>query len=123
LDVKRPEAAKAAYDTAQPSLIKAKQYELCGKYVDGKPALGRMVQLFRLNRKLAAEPAQRAEFMQFTEKKFTNDVATLVAILAVNGRKDEAEDTARAAKAEWEDAGFHAAIDQALEGKVPEPWP
>jgi hypothetical protein len=41
----------------------------------------------------------------------------------VSGKTDEAEQIAREARKERDDAAFHAAIDDALLGKVPAPWP
>lgn len=55
-----------------------------------------------------------------TDKKFTKDVATLVAILAINDRKDEAEQIATSARGEWDDKSFHKAIDEALKGTMPD---
>ncbi len=36
---------------------------------------------------------------------------------------EEAAETARLARAEWDDPAFGAALDTALKGEVPEPWP
>ena len=57
------------------------------------------------------------------EKSFTNKTTTLVALLVVNGRKSEAEKIAQDAKQEWDNRAFHAKLDDALHGRVPEPWP
>jgi hypothetical protein len=46
---------------------------------------------------------------------------TLIALLVVNERVEEAADIARRAKDEWDDDVFRAAVDRALEGKVPAP--
>ena len=47
----------------------------------------------------------------------------MLAILVIEGRRAEAEEIAKKARVEWDDPGFHAAIDQALAGNVPEPCP
>ena len=43
--------------------------------------------------------------------------------LTVNDRKKEAEEIAASARAEWDDSSFHAGLEKALEGVVPDPWP
>jgi hypothetical protein len=63
------------------------------------------------------------EYIEFTNNRYTNDAATLVTLLIVNGRKTEAEEVAGDAKKEWDNASFHAKIDMALQGEVPKPWP
>ena len=54
---------------------------------------------------------------------FTNHTSVLVALLVVNDRKLEAEEVAELARKEWDDAGFHAALNSALSGEMPKPWP
>jgi len=120
LDAQNADAAREVYKLAQPALINAKEYKLCGKYIDSKRSFPRIIKYFRMNRRLAKRGAGDLEF---ANKKFTNDAATLIALLVVNGRKAEAEEIAGDAKKEWNNASFHAEIDKALQGKVPKPWP
>jgi len=123
LDAQNADAAKEVFDIAQPALINAKEYKLCGKYIDSKRSFLRIIELFRINKRLTKDPRFGAEHLEYANKKFTNDAATLIALLAVNGRKAEAEEIAGDAKKEWNNASFHAEIDKALQGKVPKPWP
>jgi hypothetical protein len=114
--------AAAAFHTAQPALIKHKEYELCLKYVRPNEALARAVSIYQMHQKKLAE--KRFEpLANFADRSFTNSVATIVGLLAVNGRNEEAAQIARDAKKEWKDEAFHAAIDDALQGNVPKPWP
>jgi hypothetical protein len=57
------------------------------------------------------------------EQGFANDVATIVALLAVSGRRAEAERIAGDSRREKSDADFVAAVDTALQGTVPRRWP
>jgi hypothetical protein len=123
LDAQNADAAKEVFDLAQPALINTKEYKLCGKYIDSKRSFPRIIEFFRTNKRLAKDPRFGAEHLEFANKKFTNDAATLIALLAVNGRKAEAEEIAGEAKKEWNNASFHAEIDKALQGKLPKPWP
>jgi hypothetical protein len=123
LDAQNADAAKKVYGLAQPALINSKEYKLCGRYIDSKRSFPRIIESFRTNKRLAKDRRFGAEHLEFANKKFTNDAATLIALLAVNGRKAEAEEIAGDAKKEWNNASFHAEIDKALQGKIPKPWP
>jgi len=118
LHEKNASAAKQVYPLAQPALIKAKEYKLCGSYVD--PDQFRITTAtYQATKRMAKD----AKLGDFANNKFSNDATTLVALLVVNDRTSEAAKVAAAAKQEWDDKGFHKAIDEALKGKVPDPWP
>jgi len=123
LDAQNADTAKEVFSFAQPALINAKEYKLCGKYIDPKLSFPRMLENFRRGKQLAENPRFGARHLEFANKKFTNDTVTLVALLTVNGRKAEAEEIAGDAKKEWKNTSFHAEIDKALQGDVPKPWP
>ncbi len=116
-----PEKAKRAYRVAEPALIRAKEYKLCGEYMDPDAQVPSIIRGFQLQRKYEGRFGDQHK--QFTERKTTNESATLVALLAVNGRQEEAEKAAEKLKQAWEEKRFHKAIDTALTGQVPEPWP
>ena len=90
---------------------------MCGKYID-PTAAGAF-----LARKNTARLSADSHLKDFSNKRFTNDTATLVALLVVSDRKAEAQELASKAKREWDNAAFHAAIDTALNGHVPNPRP
>jgi len=123
LHARSADAAKKVFELALPALIKAKEYKLCGKYVDPKATFPRMIMIFRENKRLAKNPRFGARELEVGKKIFANRAATLVAILVVNARKAEAEEIARRAKKECDDAWFQSEIDEALQGNVPKPWP
>jgi len=118
-----PKTAKEVFDLAQPSLIKGKAYVLVGKYISPKDDFGKMREGYRQNKKLADDTRFGARHLEFANKKFANDSTTLVAILTLNDRKKESEEIAASARAEWDDDSFHAALEKALMGVVPDPWP
>jgi hypothetical protein len=114
--------AATAFRTAQPALIKNKDYELCLKYLKPREAFSRAVSIYQLHQKQLAEKRFEPR-ANYADKSFTNTVATIVGLLAVNGRNEEAAQIAGDAKKEWKDAAFHAAVDDALKGNVPTPFP
>ncbi|MGD9855993.1 MAG: hypothetical protein AB7U20_13695 [Planctomycetaceae bacterium] len=116
-----PEKAKDVYGLAEPVLIRAKEYKLCGEYLDRDAAIPLIIRGYQVNRRL--ESRYGDEHKQFVERKMTNESATLVALLAVNGRNEEAQKAAEELKQAWDEQAFHKAIETALTGKVPEPWP
>ena len=116
-----PDKAERFYHIAEPVLIRAKDYKLCGKYVDPDVLVPRIIRNYQSSRDL--ENRFPPDFKQHTERTMTNKSATLVGLLAVNNRNDEAVDAAKKLKAAWDNESYHAAIDDALTGKVPDPWP
>lgn len=126
LDEKHPDKAKTVFDRAQASLVEHKAYALIGKYILPKEDFAKMQRDFA-HHKIAAHAAAKPEHgemrLNFAKKNFTNQSTTLVAILVVNERIEEAKEIASLARKEWDDESFHAAIDDALKGVVPEPWP
>ena len=121
LDREHPESARRLFDIAKEALVRAKAYALCGRYLRPDEDWLAAAQLYQMTRQ--SEEKFGAEVKEELEKSFTNKVATLLALLVVNGRRDEAEKIARKARLEWDSPAFHAAIDSALAGTVPEPWP
>lgn len=123
LDANKPELAKQVYDLAQPALIKAAEYKLCGRYVDADRAFQRQLVAYQANRRMAEDPKFGKRMQAFGEKKFANGTATLVALLVLNERVADAERIVAAAVNEWNDPQFHEQLESAKQGKVPAPWP
>ncbi len=111
-----PEKARAVYLAAEPALIRTKRYGLCGKYIDADRAFDRYVRLRDALAGMTMTPG-------FKEKSFSTNMATLVGLLAVNGRKEDAARIAEKARALSDDAEYRKAIDAALKGEIPPPWP
>jgi len=124
LDAKSPEVAKQVYDLAQPALVKAKEYKLCGKYLDPDRQLARARERRLYFQSEAERPrVDKADMLQFADRSFAHAVTTLIALLVVNDRGAEADELAKVARKELDEAAFSKAIDEALTGKVPPPWP
>ena len=123
LDANNPSFAKSVFDIAEPSLIKAKEYRLCDKYLDTDAAFKRLLGLYREHKRIAEKPKFGKDMREFGEEAFLHGTTTLVALLTVNGRKDEAKQIAAKALSEWDNPDFKARLEKANNGKVPEPWP
>jgi len=120
LDANRPEVAKQTYSVAQNSLIATRNYALCGKYLSGAAETDRIVAMHRLNRGMASRDERLGEF---TRTSFVKGATTLVALLAVNGRKAEADAAMEEFLKELPDDSFRRELQEAAKGNVPEPWP
>lgn len=124
LDANSPGTATSVYDIAQPSLVNAKEYQVCGKYLDPDRSLDRMLRLYHENRRIRARDSTFAQEMRdFADKFLSNGVGTLIALLVVNGRTSEANRIAHGATKARDDPAFQKQLESALKGEVPAPWP
>jgi hypothetical protein len=122
-----PETARKLFLLAEPALIKARLYKVCGKYISPesfesiRDDYERLNGIFAKNGKMDAATRKRGEAYQ--SKRFRNSTATLIALLVLNDQKPAAEKIAKEAVAVSDDTELKTLIDAALQGKVPEPWP
>ncbi len=124
LDRDCPDQAEQVFDVALAALLKSKEYKLCGKYLKPMDMIRRDGDTFRRHENMAKEPRYaNKDFEKVGRQIFTNDASILVALLVVNDRKPEAEEVAECARKEWDDTGFRAALNKALTGEIPKPWP
>lgn len=122
LDSNQPDIARKVYRLAQPALLNANEYNLGGKYLDPRIEYKHLVKYFRLQKALEKEKND-PHFIGFADKRFTYGTATLVALLVHNNRRNEAELIVEQGKQEWENEQFRIALQVALQGQFPEPWP
>ena len=122
LDAHQAKTAKELFDEAMPALIKAKEYKLCGKYlVDAEGCYQQYLESYKRRPRSSPNPETAKLMAQIWEENFSNDVATLVALLELNGRRADAEAIVAEALEVRSDSEFKAVLDKALEGQVPEP--
>ena len=69
--------------------------------------------------KMASEPELGDRLRQLSQKAFAKDASTLVAVLVIIGRKEEAEEIAKKAGPEWNSLEFQSLLQKALQGEVP----
>ncbi|MFV0444820.1 MAG: hypothetical protein ACK5Q5_14705 [Planctomycetaceae bacterium] len=123
LDAEQPSAAAKVFHMARPALVRAKDYELCAKYIHPQKDVERLKKFYKAIRRLKERNPNRPGLDAVGEKRLVNDATTSVAILAVTGRKKEALAMARQAREIWDDTDFATRLSEALNGVVPEPWP
>ena len=120
---KSPKQAEQVFDIAQPALIRHKAYQLVGKYIDSEKDFANIQQRYQEGKKLAKDPRFGKRHLQYENESFANKTATLIAILVINDRKSEAKNIATTSRTLLDEKKFHKAIDAALKGVVPKPWP
>ncbi len=128
LDSHKPEIAKALFNLAQPALVEAKEYSLCGRYLEPDKSFEQSRKNYRELKKMAQrQTAQNVShgdrLLDFAEKNFANQTTTLVALLVANERKADADRIAAEALKERNDPPFKVEMEKAKQGTVPAPWP
>jgi hypothetical protein len=123
LDSNKPDKAKELFELAESALVKAKEYRLCGKYIDAEASLAAALKSYRMTSEIAKNPKLGKKTQDFADKKFVNTTTTLIALLVVNDRKTEAQNIVDQISKESELPQFQAEIQKALNGEIPTPWP
>lgn len=120
LDANEPKRAKVIFDVAQEDLVRAKEYRLCGKYINPDSSYQRILSLYREDIDSEGNgPRLRQYHRQYQKDQFSKSVATLVAILAINGKKADADRIAVEAVKELNDENFKTQLEQAKNGQLP----
>jgi len=123
LDGNNPKAATEVFDLAQPALVRAREYGICGKYLDPDRSFRRMLLLREETKNVSTGGADDRGLRAFADQSFTNSVTTLIALLVVNERRADADRIADQARNAWDEPAFRDQIEKALKGEVPPPWP
>ncbi len=122
LDKDAPDVARNVYDLAQRSLLKAKQFALCRKYLEPEKSYARIVEIYGMDIEFAEKHVPLAEKdhqLEVAERWFLNDSATLIVLLVVNKRQQEAESFAAKARSKSKYSRRDELIDAALKGRLP----
>ena len=118
-----PEAARRLYHVAEPALIAAGRYDACGPFLDPVRRLALAAEVYRMTKDFEeAEPAEGGpERPKVALLLYAREVATLVALLVLNRRPDEAARARDEALAVADDPGLRTLLDAALTGHLPPP--
>jgi hypothetical protein len=123
LDMNKPPLAKKVFPPAESALIQAKEYQLCLKYTDAKAAYADLVKGYQQTKGMADNPQVGKQILDFANHNFSHGATTLVALLAINDRKAEADQIAADALKQWDNPEFKTGLAAAQNGTMPEPWP
>ena len=123
LDINNNEQAKKSFGLALPSLIKAKEYTLSIKYMNPEKDFSRMQKAYAQNLNLSKDPKFGDQMKEYAINSYTNEVTTLVALLVVNDRIGETKSIVSTSMDILNTEEHRNALEEALSGKVPNPWP
>ena len=112
-----PKKAERVYHVTEEALVRAKEFELCGCYIEGETRFTRIRHLYRVNLKLSRDPTIGADYADFARRSFSEKTIRLVGLLVLNGRKPEARRIVARAKRVWPDKALAANLLLALHGQ------
>lgn len=120
LDRNDERLAEKVSNLARPALIEAEKYALVGKYLDSERELDMQLMQLDVVSNFDVPGAKDGEMEDYAYETFSEEIQTMVAILAKNGRLDEIERMSRKAEEKWDDEGFKAQLELARRGVFPE---
>lgn len=126
IDANKPAFAKAAFANQYllvPALVKAKEFHLCGKYIDANAYFKQSLECYRTTAALGSNRPPFKAFRNIAKKDFINQTTMLIAILVVNDRKVEAQQIVDKISKESDLPEFKTEIQNALSGELPTQLP
>jgi hypothetical protein len=112
-----PEHARRIYRLAEDSLARSGEYQVCSRHLDDPQA--KLRELLELRRTMLRTPTQhpehRGRLTAYAERRFADDVASLVRTLAETGRDSEADEVKRAALKASNSAALRSALSERVE--------
>lgn len=111
-------AAELLYHVAESDLIAVGRYVECLGFLDAEKRLEMAAEHCELTKKLeSARPQLDIPIPEYARPAYINDVATVVALLAINDRVQEARDACEVAYQVLDDEDFRAVLAAALTGR------
>lgn len=121
LDRNNPSLAKEIYQRTQPLLVRSGNYALCGKYIDPPAQFEHLTDSYRSGLRYARRSVGGdVDFAQF---QFTSEATLLVALLATNNRKAEAQLVATDSLKIVDTPAFRTSLKSSLAGEIPDIGP
>lgn len=115
--------ARSVYRMAQSALVETREYAIWGRYVEPAAELASILENYRyIDASMKRRVVNTMEKDAF-DRMLIQEVATLTALLAVNGRRIEAAEIANGARRALDIPEMRTALEQALEGRVPPRYP
>ena len=122
---KNEDDAQRVYGISEAALIRHKEYELCGRFIDPEADVERIGESYTSGLTLSKRFGKSHQ--DYVDRKVVNEAAILVAILVKNDRIPEAKAAADELKTYVTDGKLlkklERELDAALKGIVPKPWP
>jgi hypothetical protein len=119
-----PAAAAGLYQVAEPFLVAAGRYEECGPFLDPSTRLRLARESYKVMSEFeGAMPPGEDQPRKLARAFYVQNVATLVGLLTLTRRTDEAARVRGEALGVMDDEEFRAVLDAAMCGHLPPPGP
>ena len=115
-----PGNAKRIYHVAERLLVAAGMYQQCAPFLEWEKRVDRSISAYKIELKLEAswEESDVAP-PAFARRHFEANSATIVALLSLNGRRDEAEQVRDRVLDVLDDAAIRGTLELAMSGHFP----
>jgi len=115
-------AAGLLYRVAEPFLIAVGRYDACGQFLDPPTRMRIAKDLYEIAKNWEeAHHAGALPTPSFARRAYMHNVATLIALLALNHRAEEADSVRAQALTVLDDEEFREILDAAMTGHLPRP--
>jgi hypothetical protein len=119
----RPGAARGLFQDAKRALLDQREYQLYAEFVEPEGELTRIKQTYELTTKLPERirnrPIRPDVLLENHRQRYRIECATLVAVLVLNLRQQNADALAASARETLDDAEMRTIMHAALLGEVP----
>lgn len=123
VELVRPEGeSRVLYRVAEPFLIATGRYDACDPFLAPAERLGTAADVYQIMKEFEnGQPAGEDQPPKLARQFYERDVATLVGLLALNRRAEEAAQACADALAVLDDPDFRALLAAARNGHLPPP--
>lgn len=112
--------AQPLYHLAEDDLVSAGRYHTCGPFLDPRRRLAMAARCYRIATEHKASRPHGIPIPRVARRHYVKNIATLVALLALNDRGKEAKTAYRAALRVLDDENFRRIMDAAVTGHFPD---
>jgi len=113
--------AQRLYHVAEPYLIASGRFEACAPFLESEKRIKYAANCYRISKQMEeSREGDGVRVPKFARKHFTDNIATLVGLLAINDRPEEAIKAYNTALQVIDDEEFRSLMDAAMTGHFPE---
>ena len=117
---KNPAAAKLLYHVAERYLLATGRFDACEPFLDPHERMSLATQTFQMMKRAEEErPKSEREIPKLARRFYIRDVGTLIALLVLNHRLEEANKVHKEALIVLDDEEFRTTLNAAMTGHIP----
>ena len=115
-----PAGAQRIYHVAERSLVADRRYKTCGPFLRPQKRMALAAEQYHSMRQFEdSRPETKYPPPKVARKFYVQDVATLIALLVINGQNEEARHAYHEGLSVVNDFEFQAVLDAAVRGELP----